>query len=1315
ERIPRATIFYAHTEDLIASHQNTTESKIRVITTPDTIIPELQLLSNGRYQVMITNSGGGYSRWKDIAVSRWREDTTKDSHGIFCYIKDVSSGKFWSNTYQPTLHPAKVYEAVFTQGRAEFRRIDYGIETKTEIVISPEDDTEMRRLRVTNRNATVKVLEFTSYAEVVMASQAADESHPAFSNLFVQTEIRTEHKAVFCTRRPRSEEEKPPWMFHLMDVHGAAVETVSFETDRKQFIGRGNFLTHPQAMNQDVLSGKEGSVLDPIMAIRYRVSIKPNQTATIDLIYGICDTKDACESLMHKYRDQHLKKRAFELTWTHSQVLLRQINATEEDAQLYDKLASSVIYTNPKLRIESAVIQNNFKGQSGLWSHSVSGDLPIVLLHIYDSENMEIVRQMIQAHAYWRLKGLAVDLVILNQDHGSYRQELQDQILGLISEKAASSFVFGKPGNIFVKSFDQISLEYRILFESVARVIISDSKGTLAEQVNKLHVEKVLPPQLDCKPYVGEVVQHVLSLPENLLYFNGIGGFTPDGREYKLITDKNKTTPSPWVNVLANPDFGTVISESGSAYTWAINAHEYRITPWSNDPVSDSGGEAFYLRDEESGRAWSPSPFPMHGDSPYLITHGFGYSCFEHFENGISSEMTVFVDKELPVKFVIFKIRNVSGRERKLSTTGFLEIILGDVRSKTGMHILSERDAVSGALLFRNRYNSAFTDRVTFFKVDDAKASFTTDRSEFIGRNSNLSDPDALYRKRLSGKSGAGMDTCAAFQVKFDLLDGAEKEIVFQIGNESNTQAANELIRKFNSSESVLQSFEEVKDYWKQMTGTLQVYTPNSSLNILANGWLTYQTIACRIFARSGFYQSGGAFGFRDQLQDVLSLLAIRPEMVKAQILLAASRQFVEGDVQHWWHPPEGRGVRTRCSDDLLWLPFVVSRYIKTTGDDDILNVETGFLESRLLHHGEDSLYDLPISGNLSGTLYEHCVRAIRHSLKFGTHGLPLIGSGDWNDGMDRVGNKGMGESVWLAFFLYDVLQKFAEIAAGKNDLDFVNICTKESKNLKESIEANSWDGQWYKRAFFDDGTPLGSHQNKECSIDAIAQSWSVLSGAGDYNRQQIAMASLDKHLVKKDLNIIQLLDPPFDNEDLNPGYIKGYVPGVRENGGQYSHAAIWALMAFAELGEREKVWELFNMIQPLSHSTDADSMNVYKVEPYVMAADVYANVSHKGMGGWTWYTGSSGWMYQFITGSLIGMKLQKDQLTFNPCFPLEWPSVSVIYLYRKTVYKIEIFQLRHDDSSRWKIDSTSGEGDTILLKDDGLEHHVEVYVACIN
>ncbi|HEX3167358.1 MAG TPA: glucoamylase family protein [Chitinophagaceae bacterium] len=1311
ERIPRTTLFYAHTSDIIETTAVAIDVEVRSINTPNTRLPEIQLLSNGHYQVMITNSGGGYSRWKNMAVTRWREDATKDNFGIFCYIKDVNSGKFWSNTHHPTLQTARNYEAIFSQGHVEFKRNDFGIDTKTEIVISPEDDTELRRIKITNKTQSAKILDITSYAEVVMAVQASDEAHPAFSNLFVQTKISREHNTIYCTRRPRSEEERPPWMFHLMHLHGSEVEDISFETDRMQFIGRGRTLRHPQAIDEDVLSGKEGSVLDPVMAIRYRILLKANQTATVDLIYGIADTKEGCENLMFKYQDRYLKNRAFELSWTHSQVLLRQINATESDAQLFNRLAASIIYSNSNLRADAAVIQNNYRGQSGLWSHSVSGDLPIVLLHIYEQESVELVKQMVKAHAYWRLKGLSVDLVIWNEDHGSYRQFLQEQILGLITAEAN---IPGqqRSGGIFVKSADQLSSEDRLLFESVARIIISDIKGSLLEQVTTQIPDKPLAALLEIKTISTPIQQTAITLPGNLMFFNGTGGFTRNGKEYKIIIDQNKTTPLPWVNVIANPQFGSVVSESGSAYTWAINAHEYRITPWSNDPVSDAGGEAFYLRDEDIGNFWCPSPFPKKGNGPYIITHGFGYSIFEHKEDGIHSEMSVFVDKDHPVKFIVLKVRNESERIRKLSAMGFLEMILGDVRSKTNIHVFSEHDKNTGALLLRNRYNSAFAERVSYFKVEGGyNFSYTADRSEFIGRNRDLSNPQALYRKKLSERTGAAMDPCAALHVKFDLLSGGEKEIIFQIGNERNAGAAAALLQQFSNRDTILQSLQNVKDYWQKIIGGVQVTTPDTALNFLANGWLTYQTIACRMYARSGFYQSGGAFGFRDQLQDVLALLHTQPAMAREQILLSASRQFVEGDVQHWWHPPEGRGVRTRCSDDLLWLPFVVSRYITVTGDSDILQVQIGFLESRTLYEGEDSLYDLPVSLNASGNLYEHCVRAIKYSHRFGEHGLPLIGAGDWNDGMDRVGNKGRGESVWLAFFLYDVLIKFSAIASDNGDGLFAASCKKEAATLQSNIERSGWDGEWYRRAYFDDGSPLGSKENTECRIDAIAQSWSVLSGAAGDERKKMAMNALDKWLVKRDLKIIQLLDPPFDANGPSPGYIRGYVPGVRENGGQYSHAAIWTLMAFAALRDRDKVWELFSMIQPLGHASDMQKVKVYKVEPYVIAADVYANESHRGRGGWTWYTGSAGWMYQFIISSLLGIELKKDQLQFNPCFPSEWPSINIQYKYRISTYYITVYQLKADEESWWKSEAGKGKGNVIQLVDDGLEHRFEVHV----
>lgn len=1310
ERIPRAVPFYVHTESIVESYHADADMLVRSVPTPNTAIPEIQLLSNGRYQVVVSNSGGGYSRWAGLAVTRWREDITKDNYGIFCYIKDVDSGHFWSNAHQPTLKQGKDYSAVFSNGHVEFHRQDYGIVTKTEIVVSPEDDVEMRRVRLINKTAGDRVLEITSYAEVTLASQASDEAHPAFSNLFVQTEIMPEHNAIVCSRRPRSAEERPPWMFHLMEVHGGPVESVSYETDRMQFLGRGRTPVYPQAMDTDVLSGQDGPVLDPVLAIRYRMVIKSGQTATIDLIYGIAEEEQACADLVHKYRDQHIRSRAFELSWTHSQVLLRQINAKEKDVQLYNRLAASIIYANPTFRAEAAIIRKNTKGQSGLWSQSISGDLPIVVVHIHNPEHIGLVRQIVQAHAYWRINGLEVDLIIWNEDHGAYRQLLQEHILGLITE-AESNVAHNRLGNIYVRVAGHLPEEDRVLFDSVARLVLHARNGRLSEQLNKVSMEAQLPPLLEPKLVEKSGASDPVSLPEKLLFFNGTGGFTADGREYKIRTSKNTSTPAPWVNVLANRDFGTVLSESGSAYTWALNAHEYRLSPWTNDPVSDEGGEAFYLRDEDTGKFWSPSPFPVGETGPYITTHGFGYTCFEHAAFGVLSELIIYVDVALPVKYIVLKIKNQSGRDRPLSATGFMEIVLGKVRSETTMHILPERDVDNGALLFRNRYNTPFAERVAFFKTDHPNHSFTTDRSEFIGRNGSLKRPLALLRETLSGRCITGIDTCAALQVKFALPKGSEKEIIFQLGSAENGAALSALMQQCSGKEAANSAFDAVKAHWKDIQGAIRIHTPDEALNLLANGWLSYQILSSRIFARSGFYQSGGAFGFRDQLQDVLALLSTQPDMAKQQILLHASRQFTEGDVQHWWHPPEGKGVRTRCSDDLLWLPYTVACYTTATGDKDILSRSVPYLESRLLRLEEDAFYDLPASGNQRGTLYEHCVRAIKHSAQFGVHGLPLIGSGDWNDGMDRVGNKGQGESVWLGFFFYDVLVRFSAIAKVYGDDAFSAWCLREAATLQTNIERTGWDGEWYLRAWFDDGTPLGTKENIECSIDAIAQSWSVLSGAAGKERAESAMRSLVQYLVEKDMKLIRLLKPPFNQPDgLSPGYIKGYVPGVRENGGQYTHAAIWALMAFSKLKQREKVWELFAMINPINQALDAKASAIYKVEPYVMAADVYANEAHQGRGGWTWYTGSAGWMYQFITQSLLGMELAADTLKFDPCFPLQWPAVTIHYRYGKSMYSITLSQI-HTGSSWWRIDERKGAGNQILLVDDGRDHNVEVYI----
>jgi cellobiose phosphorylase len=1290
-------------------HGAHTESPIRVFNTPDTAAPEVQLLSNGRYHVMVTNAGGGYSRFMDLAVTRWREDPTRDPWGSFCYVREMEGLLFWSNTHQPTLTRPSLYEATFSEGRAEFRRTDPvgegDFETHTDIVVSPEDDIELRRVRITNRTRRRREIEVTSYAEVVIASPAGDALHPAFSNLFVQTELLPDRRAILCTRRPRSLDEHPPWMLHLMSVHGAKVSSVSYETDRLRFVGRTRSPISPLAMVEaGPLSGTAGSVLDPIVAIRSVVALNPGQSVTVDMVTGLAPTRETGLGLIEKYQDRHLADRVFELSWTHSQVVLRQLNASPAEAQIHARLASRILYANASFRADSRILVRNRRGQSGLWGYAISGDLPIVLLRIKDAGSMDLVRQLVQAHAYWRLKGLAVDLVIWNEDHGGYLQQLQEQIMGLIASGLEAS-VIDRPGGIFVRPAAQISTEDQVLLQSVARLVIADTHGSLLEQISHGERKEARPPRFaPSRTHRPDTTAAVPTFNPPLMLTNGLGGFAADGTEYVITLKPGETTPAPWVNVIANPSFGTIVSESGGAYTWGENAHEYRLTPWANDPVSDPSGEAIYIRDEETGHVWSPTPAPVRAPTTYVVRHGFGYSVFETHHAGITTELCVLVAIDAPVKFSVLKLKNHSGRPRRLSVTGYVEWVLGDLPGKSAIHVATIVDARTGAIFAHNAYSAGFGDRVAFFDVDDPARSLTGDRTEFLGRNGTPADPSALRRTRLSGSVGAAKDPCGALQVTCDLASLEEREIVFRLGVTRGADAAAQLVTRFRGVAAAHDALAAVERHWTRTLGALQIETPDAGVNVLANGWLIYQTMACRVWARSGYYQSGGAFGFRDQLQDTMALVHTRPELLRDHVLLAASRQFKEGDVQHWWHPPAGRGVRTRCSDDFLWLPLAVSRYVCSTGDRAVLDEASPYLEGRPVEPGDESYYDLPGRSSESDSLYQHCVRAIRHGLRFGEHGLPLMGSGDWNDGMNLVGIEGKGESVWLGFFLSEVLRQFAAVARLHGDEAFATECLAQQVRLQANLEAHGWDGGWYRRAYFDDGTPLGSASNAECSIDSISQSWAVLSGAADPARARTAMGALHERLVRPKDGLVQLLDPPFSTSSLNPGYIRGYVPGVRENGGQYTHAALWAAMAYAAQGDAERAWEVMNLINPVNHGRSPDQVAMYKVEPYVVAADVYGVAPHTGRGGWSWYTGSAGWMYRLIVESLLGLRLEEDKLHLAPCLPADWPGFTVHYRYRETTHHIVVKQQRGG-----RIAPRAAQ--VIPLKTDGGVHTIEVTV----
>jgi len=1316
ERVPKkGATLHPHAAEVSAAARPPSAdlgSIMRVFSDPNTPVPEVHLLSNGRYHVMATHGGGGYSRWRDLAVTRWREDVTADGWGTFIYLRDRDSGKYWSTAHQPTLRRADHYEAIFVQARAEYRRRDQAIEAHTEISVSPEDDVEIRRVTLTNQSSRLRHIEVTSYAEVVLAPLTADLAHRAFSNLFVQTEILPERQAILCTRRPRTPGEQVPWMFHLLAAPGAVADAPSYETDRARFLGRGRSAANPQVLDgegKSTLSNTQGPVLDPIVAIRRTLSLSPDESASVQIISGVADTREAALALLDKYCDRHFVERAFEMAWFQSQEVLRHLNATEADAQVYGRLANSVIYGNPMRRAAPGIIARNQLGQSGLWRFGISGDLPIVLLHIANHNRIDLVKQVLQAHAYWRMKGLAADLVIVNEDFSGYRAVLQDLILGLINSGPEAQ-VLDKPGGVFVRRAEELSEDERLLLQTVARIVFSDTSETLIEQVERrVSSERASDLLEPSQQVVAEPVQPLA--PRERIFSNGLGGFTPDGHEYVITLEPGQTTPAPWANVIASPHIGTVVSESGSAYSWAENAHEFRLTTWHNDPLSDSSGEAFYIRDEQTGAFWSPTPLPARGRSGYVCRHGFGYSVFEHAEAGIASEFHTYVAMDAPVKFVVVKLRNLSKRARSLSLTGYWELVLGEWRHANLMHIVTETDPHTGALFARNAYGRECGNRVVFAQVSERERSVSGNRTEFIGRNGSLARPAAMRRKRLSGRTGGGLDPCSAIQTRVELAAGQEREIVFVFGAAANPGEARQFIQRFGGRGGARQALETVWEYWNRTLGAVNVDTPDPALNVMANGWLVYQTISCRLWGRSGYYQSGGAYGFRDQLQDTMALIHATPWLAREQLIRCAGRQFIKGDVQHWWHPPNGQGVRTHFSDDYLWLPYAASRYVRATGDTGVLEESVHFLEGRELYEEEEAYYDLPKRSIEAASLYEHCVRSLKHGLRLGVHRLPLMGCGDWNDGMNLVGKDGKGESVWLAWFLVENLELFASLARDRDDAEIAELCTVQAEQLRNSIEAQAWDGVWYRRAYFDDGTPLGSSSNDECQIDSISQSWAVISGGGDPERARQAMTAVDQRLVRRDKQIIQLLDPPFDKSDLEPGYIKGYIPGVRENGGQYTHAAIWTTMAFAMMGETQRAWEFFAMLNPVNHGSSPEAIDRYKVEPYVMCADIYGVSPHTGRGGWTWYTGAAGWMYRLTVETLLGLRLEVDHLRIEPCVPAHWESYKIHYRYRDTVYHITVKQNGEPtgQGTRVIMDGSECPDTRIPLVDDRREHIVEV------
>ena len=1305
--------------------------------TPHTATPKTQLLSNGRYGLMVTNAGGGYSQWGDLELTRWRSDPTRDSWGTFCYLHEADGRRLWSNTYHPVGGKVEGYQAHFALDRAVFRREDAGIHCETEMLVSPEDDVEIRRLTLINRSLRTRTVDLTTYFELSLAPHNADRQHPAFNKLFVQTEVLREHGALLAYRRARAADDPPVFVAHRLTPGDDA--PLQFETDRRVFIGRGRTLRDPMGAAQ-APRNTQGYVLDPVLSLRRSLTLAPGERRQVSLVLAASETREGALGLMTKYSDPAAVERAMDVAWASAQLELRVLRIQPDDARRFQKLAANLLYPNDLLRPSAdRVEERNRKGQSGLWPYGISGDLPIALVSISEARDVAFVRQMLQAHSYLRAHGLRVDLLILNEEAAGYEQPLRERLEGLVRLHSLYTGI-DKPGGVFLRSADQMPEEDRTLLLAASSVVMVAARGPLAQQLG-VPAEPAAAAAVMVKKKVPRQPSAPLPFME-LPYFNSLGGFSGDGREYVIYLAPESHTPAPWVNVIANPDFGTVVSETGAGFTWSGNSQRNRLTPWSNDPVLDTPGEAIYLRDEETGEVWTPTARPIRGAAAFRARHGAGYSVFEHNRLGIEQELTVFVPTDAdggePVKVSRLRLKNDSPRPRRLSLTYYVEWALGEAREATQLHVVTNWDADAGALLARNRFHPEVGGRVAFAALSRAPDSYTADRASFLGRNRALVNPAAMEHEHLSRRTGqgsleqsgrgAGIDPCAALRVAIDLAPGETTDLACLLGQVDTVDQAHELVAKYREGLAVEVALDRTKAWWDEILGAVRVETPEPSADFLVNRWLLYQTVSCRLWGRSAVYQSGGAFGFRDQLQDVLATLYARPALAREHILLAASRQFLEGDVQHWWQPPTGRrspeqprsvlegsgggtGIRTRISDDMLWLPYVTAEYVRITGDTDILHTVVPFLDGPTLADDQHDLFLTPEASIVRASLFEHCVRAVKRGSTSGPLGLPLIGTGDWNDGMDRVGAGGKGESVWLAWFLADVLEKMAGLAEVLGRAKPAQAYREQRAELIRRIDDVAWDGKWYRRATFDDGTPLGSSSSTEAKIDLLPQAWAWLTGGGDLSHAASALDAAWKHLVRRDTGLVLLFDPPFDTMEPTPGYIRGYPPGVRENGGQYTHAAMWLAMALARRGDGRRAVEILRMLNPLEHARDVDGVWRYGVEPYAVAADVYHAPGRVGQGGWSWYTGSAAWMYRAWVEEVLGLKVRGETLRLDPVIPPEWPGFRLTYRHGEAIYEIQVENPDHATRGvvSVQLDGRPIEDGVIPLERDLVKHRLVV------
>ena len=1354
ERVPRLPVTIVesdakHDPTVPSTQESGIEGDSSVLhLTDNTSLPVSLLIGTVSFTTLITNSGSGYSFSDQIAVTRWRNDSTCENFGQWIYIRDSTIPKLFSASHMPVCAPYDHYDVEFTPDSAFFKRLDGDLSTWMRCTVSSAHRADLRLVTVRNLGKIPHTVDVITYAELVLQSMGADRQHPAFGNLFVQTEWQSHLNAIIAKRRPRAPNQPTLYCAHTVALgrHTRLKQPVCFETSREKFLGRGSSIQYPWVLSRDEqgnelstsdsssdlpigLSNSAGSVLDPILSLQLRVSIPPGGIVQLGFSTVLGGSLEEVLERSDYYGSLQNVKQAFSITSSEIHEELDDLGISSSMAMLFQQLYSNTLTRHPSLSNADKLFQVSI-GQESLWSIGISGDYPIVLVLVESEDGLNAVSQLLLAHRYWRRRGVQIDLVILNSQPPTYLEDLQDHLMSLVHTWSDMTFI-DKNGGVFLRRKSLVSEPLFQLLQAISRIVYfaedqeikelqlrslednsyvailavdpwtphssglsrsfssSDLSSPLQhsfsvdlisavrhEQQKNLARESGLLLESDEEDeiftYGGSIDGRESGLSLNrsldpliarddLLMFNGYGGLNPQNNSYVVEISKRILPPTPWVNIIAGPNGGTMVSESGGGYTWYDNSFFFRLTPWRNDFVLDTPGEVLYLRNDSTGEIWSPTPSPILHDSLYRVTHAPGYSTFEHEHQGLRSKLEVSISNDGATKVMMLSLRNLTQGLMQFTITSYVEWVLGQTRETVSQTVVTFYDSATTSLCSRNPYDSHYGKKVAFSWCSGFLSGFTCDRREFLGRCGTLSSPSALFKSYLMEQTGAGLDPCAVRQVKISLPSNDERSIVLLLGTVGDVSELPEVIRPFATPRLALTHFERSQNEWHYRLQKIQCQTPSPSLNAMINTWSLYQCLSCRFWGRTALYQSGGGLGFRDQLQDIMALLYTEPTIARQHILTCSSHQFLEGDVQHWWHPHNSRGVRTRISDDLVWLPYVASIYSKITGDLSIWDEMQPFLEMRELSPHEEDLYDLPRVSTKQASLYQHCVLAIKRASTFGSHGLPLIGTGDWNDGLNNVGKGGKGESVWLAWFLCATLDLMIPLADQRSDTSNAETWRNTRSHYASAAEA-AWDGEWYRRAYFDDGTPLGTSTATECIIDSISQSWSVISGVAMPIHAVQAIESAEKHLVMIDKKVIRLLTPPFDISIPNPGYIQGYIPGVRENGAQYTHAALWLVLANAKLGHGSRAFELLQIINPFTHGSDPPSINIYRGEPYVVAADIYAAPNLEGRAGWTWYTGSASWFYRVSVESILGLHQEGTKIRLDPCIPAHWEEFTLRY-----------------------------------------------------